>query len=64
MILQCVYTDLDPCQKVLSRGLTYPFFEDIISYPYPGPPKGYWPMSCERDFFTLKGEKFTFSNNL
>jgi hypothetical protein len=21
-------------------------------------------MSCERDFFTLKGEKFTFSNNL
>jgi hypothetical protein len=23
-----------------------------------------WPMSCERDFFTLKGEKFTFSNNL
>jgi hypothetical protein len=23
-----------------------------------------WPMSCERDFFTLKGEWFTFSNNL
>jgi hypothetical protein len=24
----------------------------------------HWPMSSERDFFTLKGEKFTFSNNL
>jgi uncharacterized protein YdhG (YjbR/CyaY superfamily) len=24
---------------ILARGRTHPLFEDIISYPYPGPPK-------------------------
>jgi hypothetical protein len=30
------------------RGRTYPFFEDIISYPYPGPIKGYYIQSLSR----------------
>jgi hypothetical protein len=30
------------------RGRTYPLFEDIISYPYPGPQKGYYILSISR----------------
>jgi hypothetical protein len=30
------------------RGQTYPFFEDIISYPYTGPQKGYYILSLSR----------------
>jgi hypothetical protein len=30
------------------RGRTYPLFEDIISYPYPGPKKGYYILSITR----------------
>jgi hypothetical protein len=30
------------------RGRTYPFFQDIISYPYPGPIKGYYILSLSR----------------
>jgi hypothetical protein len=31
-----------------TRGRTYPLFEDIISYPYPGPQKGYYILSLSR----------------
>jgi hypothetical protein len=34
--------------SVWSRGRTYPLFEDIISYPYPGPKKGYYILSLSR----------------
>jgi hypothetical protein len=30
------------------RGRTYPLFEDIIFYPYPGPQKGYYILSLSR----------------
>jgi hypothetical protein len=30
------------------RGRTYPLFEDVISYPYPGPQKGYYILSLSR----------------
>jgi hypothetical protein len=30
------------------RGRTYHLFEDIISYPYPGPQKGYYILSLSR----------------
>jgi hypothetical protein len=33
---------------LLHRGRTYPLFEDIISYPYPGPTKGYYILSISR----------------
>jgi hypothetical protein len=33
---------------ILHRGRTYPLFEDIISYPYPGPKKGYYILSLSR----------------
>jgi hypothetical protein len=33
---------------LLCRGRTYPLFEDIISYPYPGPQKGYYILSISR----------------
>jgi hypothetical protein len=33
---------------VFVRGRTYPLFEDIISYPYPGPQKGYYILSISR----------------
>jgi hypothetical protein len=37
-----------PQLNQVSRGRTYPFFEDIISYPYPGPIKGYYILSLSR----------------
>jgi hypothetical protein len=33
---------------MFSRGRTYTLFEDIISYPYPGPKKGYYILSISR----------------
>jgi uncharacterized protein YdhG (YjbR/CyaY superfamily) len=30
------------------RGRTYPLLEDSISYPYPGPKKGYYILSLSR----------------
>jgi hypothetical protein len=40
------------------RGRTYPLFEDIISYPYPGPKKRYYILSLSRQ---KKGYGYTIS---
>jgi hypothetical protein len=33
---------------ISNRGRTFPLFEDSISYPYPGPKKGYYILSLSR----------------
>jgi hypothetical protein len=51
---------MNQSHSVLFRGRTYPFFEDIISYPYPGPIKGYYVLSLSRQ----KKDMYIYSKSL